>query len=93
MAHVRVYTRPGCPYSAGAKRLLDEKGIPYEEVDVGREPERRDEMTRASGGRRTFPQVFFGDRHVGGYDELQEVDRTRGLRALLLEAGGAGASP
>jgi glutaredoxin 3 len=89
MASVRIFTKQGCPYSAGAKRLLSEKGIDFEEVDVTAHPERRAEMERASGGRTTLPQVFFGDRHIGGYDDLQELDRTRGARTALLEADGS----
>ncbi len=83
---VRIYVRQGCAYSAGAKRLLDEKGIPYEEIDVTAHPERRAEMERASGGRTTLPQVFFGHRHVGGYDDLQELDRTQGIRGAIATA-------
>jgi glutaredoxin 3 len=90
---VQIYTKQGCPYSSGAKRLLDEKGIAYEEIDVTGDAGRRAEMERRTGGRTTVPQVFFGERHVGGFDDLQEVDRTRGVRTLLLEgeAGSAGA--
>ncbi len=81
---VQIYVKPGCPYSAGAKRLLDDQGIRYEEIDVTAEPGRRAEMEARSGGRTTVPQVFFGERHVGGYDDLQEIDRTRDVRALVL---------
>jgi glutaredoxin 3 len=84
---VEIYTKKGCPYSRGAKRLLDEKGITYDEIDVTDDAERRAEMERRSGGRTTVPQVFFGARHVGGYDDLQELDRTRGVRTLLVEDG------
>lgn len=80
---VLIYVKSGCPYSAGAKRLLDEKGIEYEEVNVTLHPERRSEMEARAGGRRTLPQIFFDDRHVGGYDDLQELDRTSGVRTLL----------
>lgn len=86
MAQVRIFTKQGCPYSAGAKRLLSQKGIAYEEIDVTATSERRAEMERASGGRTTLPQVFFGERHVGGFDDLQELDRTRGVRTALGEA-------
>lgn len=89
MTHVRIYTRQGCPYSAGAKRLLTEKGIPFEEIDVTAHPERRDEMIRLTGGRSTFPQVFFGETHVGGYTELAEYDRRRGVRTLAQESDAA----
>jgi glutaredoxin 3 len=87
MAAVRVYVRQGCAYSAGAKRLLAEKGIPFEEIDVTAHPERRDEMERLAGGKATFPQIFFGDLHVGGYTELQEIDRTSGLAGAANDAG------
>jgi glutaredoxin 3 len=83
MAHVRIYTKQGCPYSAGAKRLLTEKSIPFEEIDVTAHPERLEDMIRETGGRSTLPQVFFGDTHVGGYNELAEYDRMRGIRTLL----------
>lgn len=82
--HVRIYVKDGCPYSAGAKRLLDEKGIAYEEVNVTAEPERRAELEARTGGPTTLPQVFFGDRHVGGFADLQEIDRTRGIRTLVV---------
>jgi glutaredoxin 3 len=82
--NVRIYVKAGCPYCAGAKRLLDEKGIRYEEIDVVANPERRAEMEAHSSGRTTVPQIFFGDRHVGGYEDLQEVDRSRGVRTLVL---------
>ncbi len=81
--YVRIYVKTGCPYSAGAKRLLDEKGIPYEETNITGHPELREEMISLAGGRTTTPQIFFGERHVGGYDDLQELDRTRGLRTAL----------
>lgn len=84
--HVRIYTRTTCPYSLGAKRLLDEKGIAFEEIDIERAPERRDEMIAATGGPSTVPQVFFGGRHVGGYAELQELDRRGGLRGAVRDA-------
>jgi glutaredoxin 3 len=87
MTTVRIYTRQGCAYSAAARRLLSEKGIAFDDVDVTSHPERRAEMIERSGGRETFPQVFFGDLHVGGYEELAERDRRRGLQELLREAG------
>jgi glutaredoxin 3 len=81
---VQIYVKAGCPDSAGAKRLLDEEGIRYEEIDVTEHPERRAELEARNGGRSTLPQIFFGDRHVGGYDDLQEIDRTRGVRTLVV---------
>jgi glutaredoxin 3 len=82
--HVQIYVKAGCPYSAAAKRLLDEQGIRYEEIDVTAHPERLDELEARAGASSTLPQIFFGERHVGGYDDLREIDRTRGVRALVL---------
>ncbi len=81
--HVRIYVKEWCPHCAGAKRLLDEKGIRYEEIDVERDLARREEMMRLSDGRKTVPQIFFGERLIGGFDDLCEIDRTQGLRTLL----------
>ena len=83
---VVVYTKSGCPYSAGAKRLLQEKGIPFEEVNVSLAPERQAEVVARAPDARTLPQIFFGDRHIGGYTELQELDRTSGLRGAAEDA-------
>ncbi len=84
---VEIYTRRGCPYSRAARRLLEEEGITYDEIDVTDDAGRRAEMERRAGGRTTVPQVFFGGRHVGGYDDLQEIEGARGVRTLLLERG------
>ena len=81
---VQIYVKAGSPSCAAAKRLLDDEGIPYEEIDVTEHPERLAELEARSGGRSTLPQIFFGDRLVGGYDDLQEIDRTRGIRTLVL---------
>ncbi len=81
--HVRIYVKEWCPHCAGAKHLLDEKGIRYEEIDVERDPARRAEMLRLCDGRKTVPQIFFGERYIGSYDDLREVDRVQGLRTLL----------
>ena len=86
MAGVRMFFKQGCPYSAGAKRLLEEKGIDFELIDVTAHPERREEMERLAGEKATFPQIFFGERHVGGYTELQELDRTSGLKGAANDA-------
>ncbi len=87
MPQVRMYFKQGCPYSASARRLLDEKGIPYDIIDVTEHPEKREDMVRETGGPSTLPQIFFGHRHVGGYTELQELDRSEGLRSALVNAG------
>jgi glutaredoxin 3 len=85
-AEVVMYATSWCPYCARARRLLEEKGIPYTEIDVEAQPQARAEMIRLSGGRQTVPQIFIGDTHVGGSDELQALDASGGLERLL-EAG------
>ena len=85
MAHPRivVYTQPFCGYCTAAKRLLKEKGAEFLEIDVMGEGGRRAEMVERSGGRRTVPQIFIDDRHVGGYDDLSALDRSGELDRLL----------
>jgi glutaredoxin 3 len=80
---VRVYVEEGSPACASVKRVLDDKGIRYEEIDVSGDPDRRAEMARLSGGDDTVPQIFFGDRHLGGYEQLRELERDQGVRTLL----------
>jgi glutaredoxin 3 len=80
---IQVYSTRICPYCLMAKRLLANKGAPYEEVLVDVDGTRRVEMTERSGGRRTVPQIFIGDRHVGGYDELAALERAGELDPLL----------
>lgn len=82
MANVTIYTRKLCGYCVAAKRLLDGKGVAYDEVDATFSPERRQEMADRGGGS-TFPQVFVGETHVGGCDELHMLDRNGGLDGLL----------
>lgn len=85
---VTLYTSPICGYCAAAKRLLAAKGVAYTEIDVTREPARRAEMIGRARGRRTVPQIFVGEAHVGGYDDLAAMERTGRLDGLL-----AGRSP
>jgi len=82
MAEIEMYTKPTCPFCLGAKRLLESKGQSWKEVDIAAEPERRDEMIRRAG-RHTVPQIWIGERHVGGYDELARIDATGELDRLL----------
>jgi glutaredoxin 3 len=77
-----MYASPFCGYCGAAKRLLAGKGVEYTEIDVIAEPERRAEMMELSG-RRTVPQIFIGDKHVGGYDDLKALDSTGELDELL----------
>ena len=86
MAKVEIYTSPFCGFCFRAKRLLDAKGVRYNEVDVFGGGAERDEMVRRAGGRTTVPQIFIDDRHVGGCDELYALD-ARGELDPLLETG------
>lgn len=83
MARVEIYTKFTCPYCFRAKRLLDEKGVTYEEYEVTQIPGKRDEMLERSNGRHTVPQIFIDGRHIGGSDDLHELDRQGGLDPLL----------
>jgi glutaredoxin 3 len=82
MAHVTIYTRPGCGYCARALSLLQKKAADFTEVHAGGDPVLRQEMTQRSG-RSTFPQIFVGDKHIGGCDELMSLERRGQLDALL----------
>lgn len=79
---VRVYTTGYCPYCRLAKRLLDERKIPFEEIDVTGDPAARRWLVQATG-RRTVPQIFVGERPIGGYDELSSLDASGALAALF----------
>jgi len=83
MAQVRIYTTPICPYCMRAKALLEVKGVAFEEIDVFNDAARRAEMMEKSGGRRTVPQIFIGDRHIGGCDDLHALDAAGDLDPLL----------
>ncbi|HUG60275.1 MAG TPA: glutaredoxin 3 [Methylomirabilota bacterium] len=83
MNDVVIYTRDFCGYCAAAKRLLDRKGVRYTEHNASTDPAKRQEMM-ARSGRMTFPQVFVGDAHVGGCDDLHELERRGGLDALTV---------
>ncbi len=87
MPPVEIYTTPFCGYCHAAKRLLREKGAAFTEIDLAREPGRRPEMMARAGGRHTVPQIFIGDTHVGGCDDLHALDRAGRLDALLAGAG------
>ena len=86
MVDVTIYTRMMCGYCTAAKRLLDRKGVAYTEHDASFSPELRQEMIARANGRSTFPQIFVGDMHVGGSDDLHELERHGKLDGLL--AGG-----
>lgn len=83
MPKVTIYTSSYCPYCISAKRLLDKKGVRYEEISVDGRNAVRAEMTVKAGGRYTVPQIWIGDRHVGGCDDLYELDDAGELDPLL----------
>ncbi|WP_338721103.1 glutaredoxin 3 [Devosia sp. XK-2] len=82
MAKVEIYTTPTCPYCHAAKALLREKGVDYTEITV-LDPDLRETMTQRAHGRRTVPQIFIDEMHVGGYDDMAALDRRGGLDPML----------
>ena len=83
MAEVELYTTPFCPYCVRARALLERKGVAYTDIDIIGEPARRAEMVRRAGGRTSVPQIFVRGEHIGGSDELLELDRNGELDAKL----------
>jgi glutaredoxin 3 len=83
MAKVEIYTTQFCPYCFRAKRLLQERGVEFTEIDVMMDGARRKEMMERAGGRRTVPQIFINGKHVGGSDELSVLDREGKLKPML----------
>jgi glutaredoxin 3 len=83
MADVTIYTRDWCGYCGAAKRLLEEKGVRYTEHNATATPNARQEMISRANGRVTFPQIFVGEVHVGGCDDLYALDRQGRLDSLL----------
>ena len=83
VSKVEMYSSMWCPFCHRAKRLLQSKGVDFEEYDVDANPTLRQEMTARSGGRRTVPQIFIGDHHVGGSDELVALEREGRLSGML----------
>lgn len=83
MTTTTIYTTRFCPFCFAAKRLLDQKGVKFDEIDVTGDPETRAVMTQRAGGRRTVPQIFVGDTHVGGFDDLSALEREGKLDPLL----------
>ncbi|SHF05824.1 glutaredoxin 3 [Loktanella atrilutea] len=83
MTSVEIYTTPTCGFCHAAKRLLSSKGVTFSEISLAQQPERRAEMMQRSGGGRTVPQIFVGETHVGGCDDLYALDKAGKLDALL----------
>ena len=83
MKNVTVYMGPMCAFCDAAKRLLVRNNIPYKEINIALEKDKMDEMLSKSNGKRTIPQIFFDDLHVGGYEELRALEKSGELNNLL----------
>ncbi|ETX30558.1 glutaredoxin 3 [Roseivivax isoporae] len=83
MQNVEIYTSPMCGFCHAAKRLLTQKGVSFTEIDVWQNPDRKPEMIQRANGKRTVPQIFVGETHVGGCDELYALDRAGKLDPLI----------
>ncbi len=85
MKPIEIYTTPTCGFCVAAKRLLTQKGAEFTEINVAAAPERRAEMTQRANGGRTVPQIFVGEVHVGGCDDLYAMERDGKLDPLLAD--------
>ena len=83
MKNITIYSGPMCNFCDAAKRLLSRNNLNYNEIDISTKEGLRDEMTKRANGRRTIPQIFFDDYHVGGYQELRELEKTGKLFSSL----------
>ena len=84
MKSIVIYTTPLCGFCHAAKRLLTQKGVHFSEIDVSASPELREAMTQRANGRRTVPQIFVDETHVGGCDDLYALERAGRLDAMLV---------
>jgi glutaredoxin 3 len=84
MANITIYTTRTCSFCYAAKSLLSKKGLSYDEIDVSADPAARQRMMLRTNGRRSVPQIFIGETHVGGNEELYELERRGGLDQLLM---------
>ncbi|MBU0913624.1 MAG: glutaredoxin 3 [Gammaproteobacteria bacterium] len=83
MAQVTIYTKAYCPYCVRAKALLSQKGVQFDEIKIDEQPELRPAMIERANGRTTVPQIFIGDTHVGGCDDLFALENAGTLNAML----------
>ncbi len=83
MKNITVYSGPMCNFCDAAKRLLTRNNLNYNEIDISTKEGLRDEMTKRANGRRTIPQIFFDDYHVGGYQELRDLEKNGKLLSSL----------
>ena len=83
MSQVTIYTKAYCPYCVRAKSVLDNKGVAYQEIRIDEQPELRPQMIERAGGRTTVPQIFIGEQHIGGCDDMLALDARGQLDPLL----------
>ncbi len=83
MAQVTIYTKPYCPYCVRAVSLLEKKGVPFTEIEAAFDAEKRQEMIQRANGKATFPQIFVGDEHIGGCDDMMALEYAGKLDTLL----------
>ena len=83
MKKVVIYTGPMCNFCSAAKHLLNKKKINYEEIDIGYDEKKKEEMLKKSNGAKTIPQIFIEEKHIGGYVELKALEREGKLNSLL----------
>ena len=83
MKNILIYTGPSCNFCDAAKRLLERNKLKFSEIDVSSGEGIRDEMIKKTNGQRTIPQIFFGDHHVGGYNELRALEKENKLKDFL----------
>ena len=83
MKNIIMYTGPMCNFCDAAKRLFSRNNLKYEEIDISTKAGLRDEMIKKANGKRTIPQIFFDDQHIGGYDEVRALEKENKLQDLL----------
>jgi len=83
MKNITMYSGPMCAFCDAAKRLLNRNNLEYKVIDVSTGPDLRDEMIKKANGKRTIPQIFFNDEHIGGYQELRDLEKNGTLEASL----------
>ena len=83
MKKVTIYTGPMCNYCEAAKRLLTRNNVPYKEINVAEVDGAKDEMIKKANGKKTIPQIFFNDEHIGGYDEVRTLEKEKKLQDLV----------
>ena len=83
MKKITMYTGPFCNYCEAAKRLFVRNNAPFNEIDISKVEGAMDEMIKKANGKRTIPQIFFGDQHIGGYDDVRALEKENKLQDLL----------